>query len=99
MSRNKDIDFLHNITGDPYSVCRGKLKAVSWDLTRAIFSTYYPTSYQLLEPLTKAVEDISNAFIKFSITVGDAVRQIDFSGIIDAYRQAERDERRFNRGQ
>lgn len=36
MSRNKDIEFLHDFTGLPYSVCRQRMKKCSWDLWSAI---------------------------------------------------------------
>ena len=36
MSRNKDIEFLHEFTGLPYSVCRQRMKKCSWNLWRAI---------------------------------------------------------------
>lgn len=36
MSRNKDIKFLHDFTGLPYSVCRQRMKKCNWDLWRAI---------------------------------------------------------------
>jgi len=36
MSRNKDIEFLHDFTGLPYSVCRQRMKKCNWNLWRAI---------------------------------------------------------------
>ena len=36
MSRNKDIEFLHDFTGLPYSVCRQRMKKCGWDLWSAI---------------------------------------------------------------
>ena len=35
MSRNKDIKFLHEVTGKPYKECRALMKANGWDLWRA----------------------------------------------------------------
>lgn len=32
MSKNKDIEALHRFTGEPYRVCRAKMKANGWDL-------------------------------------------------------------------
>ena len=36
MSRNKDIKLMHDITGNPYRVCRAKLKENKWDLLEAL---------------------------------------------------------------
>ena len=36
MSRNKDIRFMHEVTGKPYSVCRQELKAHNWNVYEAI---------------------------------------------------------------
>ena len=41
MSRNKDIEVLHIISKEPYSVCRRKMKEAHWDLTRAIIGNNY----------------------------------------------------------
>lgn len=36
MGRNKDIKLMHDITGNPYRVCRAKLKENNWDLLEAL---------------------------------------------------------------
>lgn len=36
MSRNKDIKYLHKVTGPPYSECRKKMKACHWDVGTAL---------------------------------------------------------------
>lgn len=36
MSKNKDIEALHKITGEQYRVCRAKMKANGWDLWGAL---------------------------------------------------------------
>lgn len=35
MSRNQDIEFLHKMTQEPYSVCRAIMKKNHWDLAEA----------------------------------------------------------------
>lgn len=87
MSRNKDIKYLHYITGEPYSICRGKLKAAKWSLERALFYSSYP-SFDL-EPLATAMEAISSALVNFGNAVSDAVKKIDFKAILDAYEKEE----------
>ena len=32
MSKNKDLKFLHEVTGEPYAVCRRKMKDESFSL-------------------------------------------------------------------
>lgn len=87
MSRNKDIKYLHYITGEPYSICRKKLKAAKWSLTRVLF---YPKFD--LEPLTNTIEAISAALVNFGNAVGDAIKKIDFKAILDAYEKCEKEE-------
>lgn len=48
MSRNKDIAFLHEVTGEPYSVCRARMKAVKWDLGKALL---YPNCLDAISNL------------------------------------------------
>ena len=78
MSRNKDIKFLHYITGEPYSICRKKLKAAKWNLERALFHSSYPSS---LAPLENAMEAISAALVNFGNAIRDAIKEIDFKAI------------------
>ena len=37
MSRNKDIEFYHNVSGLSYKECRANLKAAHWDLSAIFF--------------------------------------------------------------
>ena len=67
MSRNKDIRLLHNLTGDPYSVCRRRMKRNHWNLTYAIAEgTPYAALLDAIQATTDALKD---AFV----TLGDAV--------------------------
>ena len=36
MSRNKDIKYLHDVTGWSYKLCRQKMKDNNWDLWQAL---------------------------------------------------------------
>jgi len=36
MSRNQDIEFLHMLTQEPYSVCRAIMKKNHWDLSEVL---------------------------------------------------------------
>ena len=84
MSRNKDIKFLHYITGDPYSICRKKLKAAKWSLERVLFPS--------LDPLEIAMEAISSALANLGNAVSDAIKKIDFKAFTDAYEKCEKEE-------
>ena len=80
MSRNKDIKNLHYITGEPYSICRKKLKAAKWCLERALFS--YDT-------LSITLEKISATFVEFGNAVNVAISKIDFKEILDVLEKEE----------
>lgn len=84
MSRNKDIKYLHYITGEPYSICRKKLKAAKWSLERVLFPS--------LDPLATAMEAISSALLNFGNAVSDAIKKIDFKAFTDAYKNCEKEE-------
>lgn len=80
MSRNKDIKFLHYITGEPYSICRKKLKAAKWSLERVLFPS--------LEPLATTMEAISDALVNLGNAVSDAIKKIDFKAFTDACKKS-----------
>ena len=60
ISRNKTIKILHDVTGEPYKVCRAKLKANNWDLLRVV----YPPDFM------KALDSLKEYFTK----LGEALR-------------------------
>lgn len=75
MSRNKDIEFLHDFTGLPYSVCRQRMKKCSWDLWRAIGIDEIKS---LLSggALTNALESVSEAMNKLVESVRKSMQTI-----------------------
>ena len=69
MSRNKDIKYLHQVTGLPYSECRKKMKAYHWDvgtaLGDAIVDDLSAISYAgniMLDSLHDFAESVKKAF-------------------------------------
>ncbi len=67
MSRNKDIRLLHVLTGDPYSVCRRRMKRNHWNLTYAIIEG---TPYAALLDAVKATTDkLKDCFVPLSEVV------------------------------
>lgn len=75
MSRNKDIEFLHDFTGLPYSVCRQRMKKCSWDLWKAIGIDEIKS---LLDggALTNALERVSEAMNKLVESVRKSMQTI-----------------------
>lgn len=60
MSRNKDIEVLHIISKEPYSVCRRKMKEAHWDLTRAVIGNgFFDNFDQVHKAIAKAVLDLN----------------------------------------
>lgn len=87
MSHNKDIRFLHEVTGEPYAVCRRKMKAAHWNLYTALGYPALPELFKALEPAIDAVIEA------FRVTV-DAVTQmlnnIDYEELSRAAEEAKK---------
>lgn len=58
MSRNKDIEFLHKLTQEPYSVCRRKMKENHWRLSEALMDG------TMLASVSKAMNEVVKTFQK-----------------------------------
>lgn len=60
MSKNKDLKFLHEVTGEPYAVCRRKMKAAHWNLYKALG---YPSfSFdEIFEGIAEAAAEVAKA--------------------------------------
>lgn len=58
MSRNKDIEFLHKLTQEPYSVCRRKMKENHWRLCEALMDG------TMLDLVSKTTNEIVKTFQK-----------------------------------
>ena len=68
MSKNKDIETLHRITGEPYRVCRAKMKANGWDLWGAL-------GLNIFDSLTDA---ITTAFTPVVDALCETIKSIDW---------------------
>ena len=75
MSRNKDIQLLHEVTGKPYSVCRAQMKAVNWDLGKALLSPEYlkclDTIKDVMEGLKPCLANMCEAVGNMCHNLGD----------------------------
>ena len=73
MSRNKDIAFLHSFTGASYKDCRARMKAVNWDLGKALL---YPNCLDaisdLLDSLKPCLANMCEAMDNLCHSVGDS---------------------------
>ena len=71
MSRNKDIKFLHEITGMPYSVCRRQMKACGWDLMKALG---YDSIEKIIEAMPDIIDNLGKAMNRLLAGIGTALK-------------------------
>lgn len=83
MSKNKDIETLHKITGEPYRVCRAKMKANNWELLAAL-------GFYALDKVQVAVEALGEAFRSLIDDICEAVNSIDWAGLLEAALELKR---------
>ena len=76
MSKNKDIETLHRITGEPYRVCRARMKANNWELLAALgFYTIYKAQV--------ALEALGESFRSLMDDMCEAFGSIDWAGLME----------------
>ena len=73
MSRNKDIKFLHEFTGMPYSVCRRQMKACGWDLMKALG---YDQMEKIIEAMPDIIDNLGKAMNRILASIGTALKTI-----------------------
>ena len=78
MSHNKDLKFLHEVTGEPYAVCRRKMKAAHWDLYKALG---YPSFDKILETLKPVIEGVAEAAAEVAKAIGHIIESIDWQAV------------------
>ena len=78
MSHNKDIKFLHTVTGEPYAVCRRKMKAAHWDLYKALG---YPSFDEILKTITSVIEGVAEAAVEVAKAIGHIIESIDWQAV------------------
>ena len=78
MSHNKDIKFLHEVTGESYAVCRRKMKAAHWNLYKALG---YPSFDKILETLIPVIEGVAEAAAEVAKAVGHIIESIDLNEV------------------
>lgn len=78
MSHNKDIKYLHAVTGESYAVCRRKMKAAHWNLYKALG---YPSFDEILETLIPDIEGVAEAAVEVAKAVGHIIESIDWNEV------------------
>lgn len=74
MSRNKDIELLHMMTQEPYSVCRAIMKKNHWDLGEVFIDR------GVLELVVAATKEVIESFQKSLIPAVESL--VDQSRIL-----------------
>ena len=77
MSRNKDIELLHQWTGQPYSWCRKRMKECHWDLYTA---TGIGMLSQIADTITTLLENTLHVLGDALVQVGEGLKQIKMGG-------------------
>lgn len=77
MSKNKDIEALHMITGEPYRVCRAKMKANGWDLWGAL-------GFHILDTVQITLDAVAESFRSLFDVICETVKSIDWEGLMKA---------------
>ena len=79
MSRNKDIEFYHNVSGLSYKECRANLKAAHWDLGAIFFPN--------LSALSESCKAIVNILSDSLDAVSDVCKNMasDLREAVNAY--------------
>lgn len=83
MSKNKDIEALHRITGEPYRVCRAKMKANNWELLAAL-------GFYTLDKVQGLAEALGESFRSMVDTICEALNSIDWDGLKEAALELKR---------
>lgn len=83
MSKNKDIEALHKITGEPYRVCRAKMKANNWELWGAL-------GFYALDKVQGVVEALGESFHSLLDAICEAWNSIDWDGLMEAALELKR---------
>lgn len=70
MSRNQDIEFLHKMTQEPYSVCRAIMKKNHWDLAAAFVDR------SVLELVVAATKEVTWVVPKNLLPIVESVQDL-----------------------
>ena len=101
MSRNKDIKFLHDISGKSYKECRQIMKASGWDLIKALqIIDILPTIERISKQAAAVIQDLAERIAQIlpaiveiiNNSLDSLVRAIKAQEIKDVYTDDRRSE-------
>lgn len=82
-SRNKMIEYFHDVSGLPYSKCREILKKNKWDLLTVFdMNTLADVMLSVMEPLYEAFKNLADC-------VAEAINNIDWQQLSEAIKEAQ----------
>ena len=86
MSRNKDIEVLHLVSKEPYSVCRRRMKEAHWDLTVALLETDF---FERIDEMKRIVNETVNNLVEGLKPCLERMKET-CKTIVDAYLESKR---------
>lgn len=90
MSRNKDIQFLHQVTGWTYKECRRKYRENGYDLWKTLpFNSQRMN--EILEASKQAIEALSMSVQQVCDTLKTAIMSVDWQKLVQAAKEAKKD--------
>ena len=74
MSRNRDIKFLHDISGKSYKECRQIMKASGWDLIKALqIIDFLPTIERIAKQATAVIQEMADSIAQIMPAVVELI--------------------------
>jgi len=85
-SRNKMIDYFHDVSGLSYSKCREILKKNQWDLLTVLdMNTLADVMLSVMEPLREAFRNLAES-------VNEALNKVDWQQLSEAIKEAQKED-------
>ena len=92
MSRNKDIDYIHYVTGWSYKECRRKYKENGYNLIMTL-PEVNDNVKKAIDAATKSIKAVAEAITKVAETLCDTIKSVDWTEAAKQIKEAERDMR------
>ena len=92
MSRNKDIDYIHYVTGWSYKECRRKYKENGYSLIMTLPGVNDNVK-KAIDAATKSIKAVAEAITKVAETLCDTIKSVDWTEAAKQIKEAERDMR------
>ena len=89
MSRNKDIDYIHYVTGWSYKECRRKYRENGYSLIMTLPGVN-DNIKKALDAANKSISAACDAFRELAKTLSDAIMSVDWSELAKQLEKARR---------